>query len=208
MGLPRDPVTGQDVTRSCSSPDRQKRIKKVFSTVEPFGRGKRHLPMTATPGDAGTQPIVGADPGSAFSNLYRTHRLPMIRLATVITGHSGVAEELVHDAFVKVHERWASIENPGGYLRRVVTNLAIGYLRRLRRERDVAPSTLLQTADPELDETWRLVRLLPARQRAVLALRFYEDMTEAQIADVLGLRLGTVKSTLHRALARLRRDMS
>jgi RNA polymerase sigma factor (sigma-70 family) len=62
--------------------------------------------------------------------------------------------------------------------------------------------------DPEIDETWVAVCRLPFRQRAVLALRFYEDMSEAEIARVLGCRPGTVKSGLHRGLSRLREELS
>jgi RNA polymerase sigma factor (sigma-70 family) len=62
--------------------------------------------------------------------------------------------------------------------------------------------------DPEIDETWAAVCRLPFRQRAVLALRFYEDLPEAEIARVLGCRPGTVKSSLHRGLAKLREELS
>jgi len=161
-------------------------------------------------GDGGTDFGSLDDQGPrTLSDLYRSRRLAMLRLATVMTGSSTTAEELVQEAFLRLHERWDKVDNPGAFLRVVVTNLAIGHLRRLRIERDHAPAAgALAVGNPDIDETWAAVCELPARQRAVLALRFYEDLTEAQIADVLGCRPGTVKSSLHRGLARLRKELA
>jgi RNA polymerase sigma factor (sigma-70 family) len=89
-----------------------------------------------------------------------------------------------------------------------VTNLSRGYLRRLRLERALRPETRIVHPAPDIDETWSVVCRLPFRQRAVLALRYYEDLPEAEIAHVLGCRFGTVKSSHHRALAALRRELS
>lgn len=141
---------------------------------------------------------------------FRDTRLEMVRLAYVITGSTAVAEEVVQEAFLRARPAWARIDNPGGYMRTAVVNLARGHVRRRHVERRHAaanppPAT---TGDPEVDETWAAVRRLPERQQAVLALRFYEDLSVPQIADVLGLRPGTVKSTLHRAVAALRKELS
>jgi RNA polymerase sigma-70 factor (sigma-E family) len=142
---------------------------------------------------------------------FRDTRLEMVRLAFLITGSNAVAEEVVQEAFVRARPAWAHIENPGGYVRNTVVNLARGHVRRRRLERHHTASTRPDTVtvgDPHVDETWAAVCRLPERQRAVLALRFYEDLSVQQIADVLGLRPGTVKSTLHRAIARLRKELS
>ena len=98
--------------------------------------------------------------------------------------------------------------NPPAYLRTSVANLARSRLRRLRLERRIAPHDHIIVNIPDIDETWEAVCRLPFRQRAVLVLRYYEDLTEADIAQVLDCRLGTVKSTMHRALARLRKELS
>ena len=151
----------------------------------------------------------GVEPaGPTLHELYRAQRLPMVRLAHVITGSNAVAEEVVQEAFIRLQERWDHAENPAGYLRTIVTNLCRTHVRRRDQERRLAPPIQLVAFQPEIDETWAAVCRLPFRQRAALALRFYEDLGEAEIARILGCRPGTVKSTIHRGLARLRKEMS
>jgi RNA polymerase sigma factor (sigma-70 family) len=89
-----------------------------------------------------------------------------------------------------------------------VANLAKSHLRRLRLERRLPGPDRFFFDDPEIDETWEAVCRLPFRQRSVLALRFYSDLSEAEIARVLGCRPGTVKSSLSRGLAKLREELS
>lgn len=131
----------------------------------------------------------------------------LTRLARAITLDVNLAEEIVQDAFVGVHRNWSAIENPGGYLQRSVVNLGI----KAQRRRTVASAYQWPRAPitdiPEIDETWAAVCSLAPRQRAVVLLRYWLDMSEADIADTLGWRPGTVKSNLHRALARLRKDI-
>ena len=151
----------------------------------------------------------GVEPAApTLEALYRAQRLPMVRLAHLITGSNAVAEEVVQEAFIRLQEHWDRAENPTGYLRTIVTNLCRTQLRRRDHERRLAPPTQLVAFQPEIDETWAAVCRLPFRQRAALALRFYEDLDEAEIARILGCRPGTVKSTVHRGLARLRKEMS
>jgi len=144
--------------------------------------------------------------------LFTTHRAEMVRLAHLVTGSNAVAEEIVQDAFLRLRERWPSLDdNPVGYLRTIVVNGARSQLRRQEVERRHEPALRrdqVVTGDPEIDETWAAVCRLPERQRAVLALRFYEDLPESDIAEILGCRLGTVKSSLHRGLKRLRKELS
>ena len=143
-----------------------------------------------------------------FNDLFEQQRSSMVRLARLLTGSLEVAEELVQEAFVKLQLAPTVVQNPEYYLRTIVANLSRGYLRRLRLERAFRPDTRIVLAPPEIDETWQALCRLPFRQRAVLALRYYEDLSEAEIARVLGCRLGTVKSSHHRALATLRRELS
>jgi len=151
---------------------------------------------------------VGATGAPDLGLLYRRQRRQMVRLARLLTGSFEIAEEVVQEAFLKVQLSTTDIEKPEQYLRATVVNLSRGHLRRLRLERGVPPEMRIVHPAPEIDETWAAVCRLSSRQRAVLALRFYEDLSEAQIAEVLGCRLGTVKSSLHRALAALRRQLS
>jgi RNA polymerase sigma factor (sigma-70 family) len=143
-----------------------------------------------------------------YSVLFERQRQPMVRLARLLTGSFEIAEEVVQEAFVKLQLAPSVARSPEAYLRTIVTNLSWGYLRRLRLERALLPQTRIVHPEPEVDETWAAVCELPFRQRAVLALRYYEDLPEAEIAELLGCRIGTVKSSHHRALATLRERLS
>lgn len=146
-------------------------------------------------------------PGS-LAELYREKYVPMVRLAYLMVGSSTVAEDLVQDAFARMHRPWDTIEHPKAYLRTAVVNACRSHLRRQSLERAYKrhPSVVGETiAAAETDELFDALAVLPARQRAAIVLRFYEDLPEADIAVALGCRPGTVKSLLHRGLAELRR---
>jgi RNA polymerase sigma factor (sigma-70 family) len=136
-------------------------------------------------------------------------RPPMLRLAHLLTGSLDVAEDVVHDAFVASSQHWSTLDIADAYVRRAVINHAYSALRRARRERDKTTryvrATPVTVAPPELDETWAVLRRLPDRQRIAVVLRFYEDLPEAEIAELLGCRPGTVKSLIHRSLAKLKK---
>ncbi len=141
------------------------------------------------------------------TSLYREHRRRLLGLATAITLDAGVAEEVVHEAFIGLQRHAATVENPVGYLQRSVVNLSVNLIRRRRvaARHPVAPPP--PASSPEVDETWAAVVRLPPKQRAVVALRFWQDMTIEAIADTLGWPTGSVKSTLHRALKRLEEEL-
>jgi RNA polymerase sigma factor (sigma-70 family) len=129
----------------------------------------------------------------------------MVQTAHLITGSNETAEEVVQDAFVALYPRFGGLEDPGGYLYRSVVNGALARHRRGRVAQRFLP--LIAPANvgaPELDETWIALRRLPPRRRAAVVLRFYADLSLAEIALVLGCREGTVKSMLHRGLAQLK----
>jgi RNA polymerase sigma-70 factor (sigma-E family) len=142
---------------------------------------------------------------------YRRLRPAMVRLAHLLTGSPELAEDVVHDAFVACAGRWSTLEVPEAYVRRAVTNQARRVARQAGRDRDktarLGRTVPLSAGVPELDETWALLRALPERQRMALVLRFYEDLSEAEIARLLGCRPGTVKSLIHRGLAKVRKDV-
>lgn len=154
-----------------------------------------------------------------LADLYRLHAAGAARLAYLITGDEALAEDLVHDAFIKISGRFADLRDPeafGPYLKRTIVNLANSFFRRRKLERAylqaegdaarVAPA--MEAGDPlERQEMWNALRRLPPRQRAAIALRFYEDLTEQQTADVLGCPVGTVKSMVSRGLEALRKDI-
>lgn len=142
-----------------------------------------------------------------FEDLFHAERVPMTRLAYLLVGSEAVAEEVVQDAFAQVYERWHRLDRPGGYLRTCVVHGARRAGKRRSRELRVVhegPTTSALDARELLDA---LARLRPA-WRSVVVLRFYGDMTQEEIAEVLGMRVGTVKSTLHRALGQLREEIA
>jgi RNA polymerase sigma-70 factor (sigma-E family) len=174
----------------------------MYSVTESAG-----VQRAATRGDE--QSAVGS-----FDQLYRQHRPGLLRLAHLLTGSPTLAEDVVHDAFLGLARRHRQVDEPLAYLRRSVVNLSTNVHRRAGRERRHlatvrAAAVQLAVVQPaEIDDTWQLVKALPPRQRAVLVLRFYLDLSEADTARVMGCRPGTVKSTTARALAKLKEQMS
>jgi RNA polymerase sigma factor (sigma-70 family) len=116
-----------------------------------------------------------------------------------------VAEELVQDAFVRVHRKWDQIEVPRAYLRTAVMNACRSHHRRRLLEKARIGHPPVDAVSPHPDEMWDALAALPYRQRAVLVMKLYEDMPEAEIAAAPGCRPGTVKSLTSRALDQLRK---
>jgi len=145
----------------------------------------------------------------ALVDLYDAEREAMVRLAHLLTGSLALAEDVVHDAFIRVYDGLDEVREPGAYLRRTVINLCHSHHRRADveqrwRDRQPPPDVVIP---PDVDETWRAVRALPERQREALVLRFYLDMKVGDIATTLDVPLGTVKSNIHRGLAALAREV-
>ena len=138
----------------------------------------------------------------------------LVRTAYAVSGDLGVAEDAVQTALAKAYRSWrriSKLESPEAYVRRmavneVLSNRRTAHVRRevVRAELPDAPGTARDDGALAHDEMWRAVSSLPPRQRAVLVLRYYEDLSEQQIADTLGCRPGTVKSQASAALASLR----
>jgi RNA polymerase sigma-70 factor (sigma-E family) len=149
-----------------------------------------------------------------YDDVYVALRPRLVRTAYAIAGDLGVAEDAVQTAFAKAYRSWrriSGLESPEAYLRRMVVNEVLNTRRRAAARREVSradPPERVAPGSPEdtlaQDEMWRAVSALPPRQRAVLVLRYYEDLSEQQIADALGCRPGTVKSQASAALDTLR----
>lgn len=139
----------------------------------------------------------------------RSHAL--IRAARLLTGDPHQAEDLVQTALTKLAARWRRVDDPEAYARRIIYHDQVSWWRRRRRLRDItgilaADRVVVEHSarvDRRLDLQAALARLGP-RQRAVLVLRYFEDLPDEQIADILDCSIGTVRSQAHRALARLR----
>ena len=143
----------------------------------------------------------------------RSHSL--LRTAYLLTGNRADAEDLVQAALAKTYQAWDRIEDRralDGYVRRAMVNTHISWWRRRRLDEyptDEIPDLAVADAagDSDLqDALRRAIDRLPRRMRAAVVLRYYEDMTEAEVAVALGVSLGTVKSTVSRAVAKLRID--
>jgi RNA polymerase sigma-70 factor (sigma-E family) len=150
-----------------------------------------------------------ADARPSFDALYQGSNAHLTRLAWLLVGSRAVAEELVHDAFLAIHQRWDAIDNPGAYLRRTVVNKSIQWRRRHRREHELFAviGEPPPTGDPTVDSMWHSIQRLPAERRAVVVLRYWADLPHAEIAQLLDCPVSTVRTRLHRAIADLRKEL-
>lgn len=149
----------------------------------------------------------------ALEQLYAAHWRQLVRLSVLLVHDQGLAEEIVQDAFVSVHGRWGRLREPEhalAYLRQAVVNRSRSALRhRGVVDRHAATLRVVDAPDSAPVTDRRAVvldalRALPQRQREVLALRYYLDLSESEIADTLGISRGAVKSHASRGAAALR----
>ena len=150
-----------------------------------------------------------------FTDFVAGYQGKMVRLAELLTGDRGRAEDLAQDGFAKAYAAWDRIRggDPAAYVRRCIINANTDWWRRRVRFEQPSPqvpevfaSVDLAAASAARDLVLRALAKLTSRERAVLALRYYLDLTELQIAGELGISPGTVKSATSRALAKLRAD--
>ena len=139
----------------------------------------------------------------SFEALYSDQFVPMVRLATLMCGRPDTARDIVQDCFVKLHVKWAGVERPVAYLRASVVNGCRSRARWERRRRGRARASE-ESTEQAPDELFDVLGTLPGRQRAAIVLKYYEQRTEAEIAEVLGCRPGTVGSLVSRGLRSLR----
>lgn len=151
---------------------------------------------------------------NGFRAFYRACHAEQVRRAYLLVGSHAVADELVHDAFLAVYERWSEIREPAAYLNRTVANACRRHGRRRARvdvgqgsESVAAGLEAVPDAASVEVEMASLLLTLPFRQRAAVVLRFYAGMTENEIAAVLECRPGTVGPAIHRGLAKLRKEL-
>lgn len=199
-----------------------------------FARRERSAPPTAGPGGGPYAPRYAYTYGHAHpadadaagkapprpptvSELYHAHRLGMVRLAVLLVDDLATAEDVVQDAFTALYRRYGEeiteVDNALGYLRTAVVNTSRSVLRRRRTARAWIPPVTADIPSAEasvvLGEAHREVlaalRGLTPRRRQVLVLRYWADLSEAEIADTLGISRGAVKSNASRALDALER---
>jgi RNA polymerase sigma-70 factor (sigma-E family) len=214
-GRPRDAVTERAAQVGGQVP-RARDSQQDTRRGQPAGLAS----PAALAGPAGPARSAGP-PGSpalddpCFREYVAARSRSLLRAAYLLTGNIADAEDLVQSALAKTYQAWDRIEDRAaldGYVRRAMVNTHISWWRRRRVEEfptDEVPDQVVAdpSGDSDLADTLRrAIDRLPQRMRAAVVLRYYQDMTEAEVADALGVSLGTVKSTVSRAVAKLRID--
>jgi RNA polymerase sigma-70 factor (sigma-E family) len=192
------------VTASISVPEEAATIRA--------GEPEDPPPLTLVPGTGTPAPTRTG----SITDLYTNHRLSLVRLAVLLVDDQSTAEDVVQDAFAGLYQRWdrlKDVDKALGYLRTAVVNNARSVLRRRQTARKYviphqpdagsAESEVMVAAEHR--EVLEALRRLAPRQREVLVLRYWSDMSEAEIAATLGISRGSVKSTASRAMDALER---
>ena len=200
-----------------------------WSAASPGAAADASAPGASAPGGPGARPVraeLPTDPDVAVTELYRAHWHRLVRLAWLLLRDQLAAEDVVQDAFVATHRSWSAIRDGGrvvGYLQTAVVNGCRSVQRHNvvvdrhnlrdaaaadapgRGSHGSAETHVLHSADR--DAVLDALRTLPSRQREVLVLRYYSDLSEAQIAHALEISPGAVKTHAHRGLTALRRTI-
>lgn len=184
---------------------------------KPGDKGARHTDVTETMVAEASAATVAVewDADQAVTQLYSVHYRPLVRLATLLVRDHATAEEVVQDAFVAMHGAWRRLRDPNkalSYLRQSVVNRARSVLRHRAVVEKHAPKALPDEPSAEQGAMGALERTaviealrgLPTRQREAIVLRYYGDLSEAQIADAMGISRGAVKSHTARGITALR----
>ena len=162
--------------------------------------------------------MVNADRDREFAAYVQARQRALARFAYLLTGDPHSAEDLLQSSLAKVYRNWdriCSVDAPDAYVRRLMVNEHTSWWRRQWRHREVSSSPLIEVMDRAVPaaaghdaDLWDHVRSLAPQQRAAVVLRYYEDLSEAQTAQILGCSVGTVKSHTSRAISALRHKMT
>ncbi|TDC70384.1 SigE family RNA polymerase sigma factor [Actinomadura sp. GC306] len=184
---------------------------------KPIDEGARPTDVTETLVARGTAGAVAVawDADQAVTALYSANYRSLVRLAAMLVRDAGTAEEVVQDAFVAMHGGWRRLRDPDkalSYLRQSVVNRSRSVLRHRAVVEKYAPKGLPDAPSAEAGAIGELERSavidalsrLPARQREALVLRYYADLSEAEIASAMGISRGAVKSHTARGMTALR----
>lgn len=175
--------------------------------------GDRGDPGEGVPGRAATADPGADEPDDAYEDFYRRRSQALLRYGYVLAGNPHDAADLVQEAFARLRVSWRRVRrrtDPEAYVRTTMVRLHISRWRRLRRERVVAEPPEPVDEDVALRRVaddrglWAQLAVLPPRQRAVLVLRYHDDRSDDEIADILGVTRVTVRTQAHRALTKLR----
>ena len=150
-------------------------------------------------------------PTGDFAAFYEGSRRDAMALAWLLTRNTAVCEDVVHDAYAAVLARFGSVEHPDAYLRTVIVNGAYSRERRGRRERarmELVAVTTPTVSDGPTGGLADAVAALPIKPRTAVVLRYWAGLTDIEIAEVMNIRPGSVRSILSRAMAQLRKDIT
>lgn len=156
-----------------------------------------------------------SSPAASFDEFVVLHQTGLVRYATLLAGSPAQGEDLVQEVLVRLYPRWADLADPLPYVRRSVTNEFLSWRRRWStRHIQAVPDELLDHVeapaawhgpDPEL---WAQLQQLPRQQRAAVVLRYYEDLDDDEIGDILGCKAASVRGHISRGLATLRASLT
>ena len=199
-------------------PEPRRVVQPPGMLVASIGHESGSLRMTS---DITAPPVVAVtDRDAAFAAYVAARQRSLLRTAVLLTGDQHAAEDLVQSALARLYLSWDRVRRQDAldaYVRRIMVNQHTSWWRRAWRHHEVTvdevrdvPAQRTETPDElaERDAVWQVVRRLPPRQRAAVVLRYYEDLSEAETAEVLGCSIGTVKSQTSRAVATLRAVMT
>jgi RNA polymerase sigma-70 factor (sigma-E family) len=174
----------------------------------------RTVQLAVEAGVGATMDVGTTDRDADFAAYMAARQASLLRTAYLLTGDRHTAEDLVQTAFAKLYLAWDRVQRRelvDGYVRRILVNEHSSLWRRAFKRREVVSDAVPETHAPadrhddgESAALWAFVQTLPRKQRAVIVLRYYEDLSEAEIAETLGISVGTVKSQASRALAAMR----
>ncbi|MBN9791836.1 SigE family RNA polymerase sigma factor [Pseudonocardia sp. TMWB2A] len=217
-------VVGVEEERAENAVDRTLgRLRAIDSRPAPAGTGPHPFaPGTAqapVDGPGGSGARQGPDTPLTLADLYRDHRLRLMRLAMLLVDIPATAEDVVQEAFTGLHRHWTGLRDETAavaYLRAAVVNGSRSVLRRRRTAREYVPphaanarsAESLAMLSAEHQSVVDALGQLPPRQREVLVLRYYGGLTESEISEAAGMSRGTVKSTASRALDAVARIMA
>lgn len=199
------------------------RLRAIDSRPAPEGAGPHQFAPGTAPdpvdGPGGSGARQGPDTPLTLADLYRDHRLRLMRLAMLLVDIPATAEDVVQEAFTGLHRHWSGLRDETAavaYLRAAVVNGSRSVLRRRRTAREYVPphaanarsAESLAMLSAEHQSVVDALAQLPPRQREVLVLRYYGGLTESEISEAAGMSRGTVKSTASRALDAVARIMA
>lgn len=202
--MPDTPESGTRWAEHMSEANAERSVEQTLS----------HLRTIDAPRQAPAPPTAPL----TLEDLYRTHRMRLVRLAILLVDEPATAEDVVQEAFTGLHRNWGNLRDAAaavGYLRTAVVNGSRSVLRRRKTAREYVPphavnarsAESLAMLSTEHQSVVNALAQLPPRQREVLVLRYYGGLSEAEISEAAGISKGTVKSTASRALEALQKVM-